>query len=144
MSPADFTAEYPPQPLLNTLRSFFSSREEVAAVYLFGSAAEGTSGARGDVDLGLLYRRNFRPDFEYLGRLKTDLAHEVQAEVDIVDLRAASPILRMQVLRKGRLVIQRDPKAGNNFFVNTLLEYMDLKRVRRPIELRLAQSKRDG
>lgn len=132
------------QQLISRLRRFFADREEVKAVYLFGSAAVGRTGADSDVDLGLLFAQRFEPGFPYLGRLRTDLEHELKGAVDVVDLGRASPILRMQVLRKGVLVLDRDGKTANRFFVRTLNEYFDLKRVRRPIELRMAREEPHG
>lgn len=130
--------------LEHRLLHFFADREEVEAVYVFGSVAAGRTGADSDVDLGLLFARGFEPAFQYLGRLRTDLEHELKAAVDLVDLRRASPILRMQVLRKGVLVLDRDGKTGGRFFVRTINEYFDLKRVRRPIELHMVREEPHG
>jgi len=51
-----------------------------------------------------------------------------------VNLDDASPILRMQVLKYGIRVYTRDVRRVNEFFVRTINEYDDLKRVRKPIE----------
>jgi uncharacterized protein len=55
-------------------------------------------------------------------------------ETDIVVLITASPIIRMQVLRKGKILLKRDRRAYSRFFVRTVKEYDDLKRVRAVIE----------
>jgi len=130
--------------LAERVRQFFGDRMEVDAVYLFGSAARGELAPLSDVDLGLLYAAGFVPSFEQLGLLKTDLADALGREADLVDLGAASAILRMQVLRKGRLLLNRNPRAVNRFFVRTLNEYFDLKQVRRPIEISLSRARTDG
>lgn len=123
---------------------FFYDREEVACVYLFGSQTSGRTGPDSDVDVGLLFRADFDPGFKYLGSLRTDLEHELKRRADLVDLGKASPILRMQVLRKGVLVLDRDGKTAGSFFARTINEYFDLKRVRRPIELRMTREEIDG
>jgi hypothetical protein len=54
--------------------------------------------------------------------------------VDVVVLNNASPVIRMQVLRKGLLLINKDRRAYHEFFVNTVNEYDDLKRTRKEVE----------
>ncbi|HYW77881.1 MAG TPA: nucleotidyltransferase domain-containing protein [Gammaproteobacteria bacterium] len=70
------------------------------AVYLFGSSASGESGRDSDVDLAVLL------DKPLTGLRRFDLAGEladvVGKDVDLVDLRTASTVLRMQVIGKGR------------------------------------------
>lgn len=90
--------------LADRVRQFFHERIEVEAVYLFGSLARGEPGPLSGVDLGLLYAARFAPSSEYLGLLKTDLEHRLGREADLVEVGATSPILRMQVLRKRRLL----------------------------------------
>lgn len=55
-------------------------------------------------------------------------------EADIVVLNNASPIIKMQVLKKGALLVNKDRRVYNEFFVKTVNEYDDLKRTRREIE----------
>lgn len=42
--------------------------------------------------------------------------------------------LKMQVLKNGILIFKRDDKVYNKFFVNTINQYDDLKRVRKVCE----------
>ena len=53
---------------------------------------------------------------------------------DLVALNEASPVIRMQVLRKGILLVNKNPMVYNEFFVNTIKEYYDLKQNRKQIE----------
>jgi hypothetical protein len=63
-----------------------------------------------------------------------ELSRRLGSDVDLVNLGDASPILRMQVLRKGILLLNRRPRLVNEFFVQTHNEYFDLKQSRKPIE----------
>jgi uncharacterized protein len=54
--------------------------------------------------------------------------------VDIVVLNSASPVIKMQVLKKGALLISKDRKVYHEFIVRTVNEYDDLKRTRKEIE----------
>ncbi len=116
------------------IASYFIERRGVTAVYLFGSLAAGQATPESDVDIGVLYQRGQEPDFMVEMNDKIELASLLKRDVDLVNLNRASPVLRMQVLKKGKLVLNRDPKLVNLFFVNTLNEYFDLKQSRKPIE----------
>ena len=67
------------------------------------------------------------------------LSARLKREVDLVTLNHASPILRMQFLKKGELLINNAPHQVNLFFIKTINEYFDLKQMRRPIEEHLRE-----
>ena len=66
--------------------------------------------------------------------MKEKISEMFGLEVDIVVLNNASPVIRMQVLKKGALLVNKDHKVYNDFFVRTVNEYDDLKRTRKEIE----------
>ncbi len=121
-------------PFESLIAGYFAERHGVVAVYLFGSTAAGQATPASDVDIAVLYQRGQEPDFQLEMDDKIELARLLGRDVDLIHLNQASPILRMQVLKKGKLVLNRDPKHLNFFFVNTLNEYFDLKQSRKPIE----------
>jgi len=55
-------------------------------------------------------------------------------------LNTASPILKLQVLKYGKL-IKKDQKTYNDFFVRTLNEYDDLQYTIREIENNMLRGK---
>ena len=57
-----------------------------------------------------------------------------EQSVDTLCLNTAGPIVAMQVLRKGRKIVERDSRRSVEFFVRTIGLYNDIKMVRRPIE----------
>ena len=59
-----------------------------------------------DVDTGILFNKT--PDIYELNNIKEDLSALLKKDVDVVTLNGASPVLRMQVLKKGELVFQKD------------------------------------
>jgi hypothetical protein len=65
------------------------------------------------------------------------LAQLLHREVDLVDLDRASPILGMQVLKHGRLLLDRNPERRHAFFSRTISMYDDIKIIRREAERRL-------
>lgn len=98
-------------------------------LWLFGSEAEGTERQGSDVDLAALFRR--QPKGLELMDARTELEEILHRDVDLVDLNQASPILGMQVLRRGRLLVDRNPRRRSSFSGRTLSMYEDLKIVRR-------------
>lgn len=106
-------------------------------LWLFGSAARGEERKDSDLDLAALFRR--RPAPLELLDAKGELADLLGREVDLVDLDRASPILGMQVLRSGRLLVDRNPARRYAFFGRTISMYEDVKILRREAERALLQ-----
>ncbi|TVQ01226.1 MAG: nucleotidyltransferase domain-containing protein [Balneolaceae bacterium] len=115
--------------------------EDILLVYLFGSRATEHTHSESDVDVALMFRFNQIPSVEHLLQIQDDLTSLLGKEVDIVVLNNASPIIRMQVLRKGKKLFDRDKRAYIRFFVRTINEYDDLKRVRSVIEKKIARGR---
>lgn len=103
------------------------------AILLFGSRARGVQHAGSDHDLAILAGRPL-PDAFAVAAAKSDLEDVLGADVDLVVLDAASPILAMEILRDHAVLQMRDREAFEEFVVRTLGAYFDLKRVRAPIE----------
>jgi len=72
----------------------------------------------------------------YVGSTKGDhgrfelalLSEELGREVDLVFLNDCDPIIGMQVLANGALILNIDPACHLRFFMRTVSEYLDLKR----------------
>jgi len=105
---------------------------------VFGSAATGCPAPASDLDLAVMFPRPLEPE-ERLA-LAAEIAALVRREVDLVDLRRAGTIVKMQVLRHGRPVVVNDPAALRRFAMYTPLEYHDFKILRRPAEEALLRS----
>lgn len=122
----------PSSALIEKIVHFASSRGDIEAVYLFGSAAANRLTPESDIDLGILFERKFS-GIELL-QFQQEISDALGGQADVVNLDEASPILRMEVLKSGRRVFARDMTRVHRFFVKTINEYDDLKRVRKPIE----------
>jgi predicted nucleotidyltransferase len=120
------------EPLAQAL-SVLEERHHPVAVLLYGSHASGLPTAASDVDLGMVVGGP-TPDAFALAKTRSDLEAILGRSVDLVALDSASPILRMEVLRRHRVLCNHDPEKFETFVVRTLGEYFDLKRVREPIE----------
>lgn len=99
----------------------------VAAVYLFGSRARGTSRDSSDVDLGVLYRN--APPATLLGQpfdVQTELASELGVPVDLVVMNTAPVDLVHRILRDGWILLEADRSRRIAFEVKARNEYFDL------------------
>lgn len=102
------------------------------ALWLFGSEAQGRARADSDVDLAVLFRD--RPSALELLDAKADLVQALDRQVDLVDLQRASPILAMQVLKGGQLLVDHNPTRRISFVAHVPGRYEDIQRIRRPAQ----------
>jgi uncharacterized protein len=79
----------------------------VWAIYVYGSFARGDDSSASDVDLALLLPAEERI-VDLLG-VVSDVASRVHREVDLVDLRKVSDVLRREVLAEGRILYLSRP-----------------------------------
>lgn len=114
------------------LADYFASASGTLLVFLFGSAASGMMTKDSDIDVGILFED--RPDVFEVNKLASDLNARFKRDIDIAVLNSASPVLKMQVLRNGTLVYAKDKKFYNQFYVDTLNQYDDLKQTRKICE----------
>jgi predicted nucleotidyltransferase len=115
------------------VRHFFGNRaRDVAAVYLFGSVARGTTTSSSDVDVGVLLSQDPAPTLEgLLLDLEADLERELGVPVQVVVLNTAPCDLAHRVLRDGRLVVDRDSSRRIRFEVRVRNEFFDLEPILR-------------
>ncbi|MGC8483606.1 MAG: type VII toxin-antitoxin system MntA family adenylyltransferase antitoxin [Thermodesulfobium sp.] len=114
------------------IEEFLSKIDEVLLSFIFGSFIENRLTDESDADLAILF--SSKPDFESLNKIKSGITEITDRDTDIVILNFASPIIKMQALKKGRLIKKVNDSIYNEFFLRTLKEYDDLKIVRRPQE----------
>ncbi len=114
------------------LADFFKTKSGVLLVFLFGSAVSGKMTEESDIDIGILFEHE--RDFFEINELKSELNEILKRDIDIAVLNSASPVLKMQVLKKGLLAFAKDKKYYNNFFVDTINQYDDLKQTRKVCE----------
>lgn len=94
----------------------------VLAVYHFGSSRDGTAGPESDIDLALLAGAPL--DVVELWELAQRLASEVGRDVDLIDLRRASTVLRHEILTTGERVWCADPVACDRWETAMLSMYL--------------------
>ena len=88
---------------------------------LFGSAARGQSGPGSDLDVGVL----LEPGQESAAALEVALARATGRRLDLVRLDAAPPLLRFEIARDGRVLLERAPHAWADFRARAMTDWWD-------------------
>jgi len=100
-------------------------------LYQFGSEAKGQIHAGSDLDLAFLSSAPVSPvqrfDFEQ------DLANLLHKKVDLIDLRQASTVMKMQVISSGKCLYSRDDGERDRFETWVYSSYARLNEERREI-----------
>ena len=132
VTPATRTKRLRNHEFVRVLEPLLARRKGIHLVFLFGSSVSRRMHPASDVDIGVLF--GSVPNVSRINALTAELSSLLRREVDLVVLNHASPILKMQVLKKGVLVLARDLKVYHQFFVDTVNQYDDLKRIRKTCE----------
>lgn len=98
----------------------------ITAVYLYGSAARGEPAA--DLDVAVLCDAACgRQTLDSLAAQLQEQGAPAGPELDVRPLFGSSPRYRMNVLRDGRLLYERDRKRRLEFEARSMSEWLDFK-----------------
>lgn len=118
---------------LKRITSYFKERGEVSALYVFGSLAKANETKESDIDIAVLVDETKleKKNFELLKRRYYAASPYFSLRpIDIVLLNTASPFLKHQVIKTGRILFDRNRKLRVRFTAQAITEYLDYK----PIE----------
>lgn len=112
------------------IRRFLVGRPEIGFVYVHGSFLGEPS--FGDIDIAVyLLDSSGGNSLQYELGLEAELEEVVGYPVDVRVLNTAPLAFRFGVLRRGRLILDRDPEARAEFQARSLKAYFDFAPVRR-------------
>ncbi|WP_448215753.1 type VII toxin-antitoxin system MntA family adenylyltransferase antitoxin [Endozoicomonas sp. 2B-B] len=100
-------------------------------ILLFGSHANGTANKESDIDLGILIDGMADP-VELWENAQT-LASQVNTNIDLIDLRAATTVLQHEVINTGIWLWQQDTLTCDLFELQVMSLYQQLQYDRREI-----------
>lgn len=111
------------------LRDAFVAEDDVVAVYVFGSFAHGRPRPDSDVDVAVLLGGRPSREMIFHRRLQvgTGLEERLRRPLDLIVLNAAPPLLAFEVIRTGKLIIERDQSARCLFHVRAMNRYWDAR-----------------
>lgn len=112
--------------LINKIKCFFSKKQNIAAVYLFGSFGTEYENKFSDIDLGIIFMpgvlMGLQDELDLEARLSLYLKTD---NIDLVNLNKAPLYLRFQAITDGKLIYEKDYIATSNFIENTYRYYFD-------------------
>ena len=109
---------------------YFQERDEVVSLYLFGSSARARKTKESDIDIAVLIDESGfqKTDLERFRKEYFEASPRFSLRpVDIVILNTAPPFLKYQVLKKGRILFDRERKLRVRFTEKAIIEYLDYK-----------------
>ena len=102
--------------LIDVISDYFLGKDEVVAVYLFGSHAQGKERPMSDVDLGILFSEAALPQAAQMrDRYMAELARLLRKDIHPVILNSAGEGLMKQVFSRGKCIVLNDPKKYSLF-----------------------------
>jgi len=109
----------------------FCRERGISLAVLFGSQATGKAVRESDLDLAVwLEREKLLKDATETARAKKQLMRDLinyleTSDIDLVILNHASPLLKFQIARTGKLVYQKTPEIFAGFCSRALREHND-------------------
>jgi predicted nucleotidyltransferase len=108
---------------LNLLADFFMDDPNIIFAYLFGGMARGKRRPLSDVDLGIYVRNVKRLDFlSLISEVSRILGTD---EIDLVVLNSAPISLAGRILRKRKILIDKEPFLRHQYESRILREFFD-------------------
>ncbi len=109
------------------ITSYFTSRTDTIAVYLFGSTAKGKERKNSDLDLAVLFEERLDQNQRFQTKLQitNDLEDCLKRKIDLVDLRSADLFFIHQIMRNKVLLFERDTYGRVAFEVDYRKRYFD-------------------
>ena len=100
-------------------------------IYIYGSFAENRVTPESDIDIAFLTWNKISAVEKW--KIQEKLASLLDIDVDLVDLKDASVVLRAEVVENGRRIYTENEYECDNFEVTTYSMYADLNETRKDI-----------
>jgi len=102
--------------MIDKIKTYFSYKDGVVAVYLFGSYAQGRQRDRSDVDIGILFETADLNSYKKKRNLyMVELARLLRKDIHPVILNLAGEELLKQIFLTGNKVFVRDEKKLSHY-----------------------------
>ncbi len=117
------------QELIGSIASYLGAKDEIMAAYLFGTFL--SEATYYDIDIGLLVGKEPQKVLNYEFGLEADVEKIVKCRVDVRVLNRAPLSFCQNVIRKGKVILDRNPSDRADFENSTLKKYFDFAFYRR-------------
>lgn len=106
-------------------------RTNIKFIYLFGSAVKGNFTSKSDVDIAF-YSEDELTDYDVF-IVGQKLADSIGKEVDLIDIKKATTVLKSQIVGNGEVIYNRDENLLADFIIRSFKEYALLNEERKEI-----------
>jgi len=100
-------------------------------IYIYGSFAENRLRPDSDIDIAFLTWKKISAVDKW--KIQEELASLLDIDIDLVDLKDASVVLRAEVVENGTRIYTQNEYECDNFEVTTYSMYADLNETRKDI-----------
>ena len=100
----------------------------VVGIYIYGSYAANEMTPESDIDIAFFAEEKITPVEKW--KIQEKLAALLDLDVDLVDLKEATTILRSEVVEKGILIYSANKYKMDHFEMTTYSMYADLNETR--------------
>ncbi len=123
--------------IIQILTNYFSQKEDIDTVLLFGSFAKKTYNKHSDIDIAI--HSALPLDYEKLSKIQTELSFLTHREIDLADLSKAEGIFLYQIMTTG-IKIKISPSVFVRYLTKALcfkedflptIEYARQEKIRR-------------
>jgi len=104
----------------DALAEALAAESDVRLAVLFGSEARGDAGVASDLDVAVA-----GPDASAIPALALKLTRATGRQVDLIELGTAPPLLRFQIARDGRVLVERQPHLWSDFKARAMVDWWD-------------------
>ena len=122
--------------LISRLAEYLKDKEEVIAAYVYGSTTSKRGAKRSDLDIALLTHpfqdkeESFKKRLCYL----REIQRLFKEEVDLIFLQEVGELLSYQVLKKGKVIFERDKKSHVSFKATKIIQCLDFQHIERKMQ----------
>jgi len=113
---------------IEALKKVFEDDERILAAYLFGSKARENDVKGSDIDIAVLLSSIPEDLLDYYLHLLNKLSEILGDKLDLIILNTAPPLLKHQVIKRGKLIYARSQRSRIIFEAFAQCEYLDFKR----------------
>ena len=106
--------------LVDSLARALECEPSVELAVLFGSVARGQARDGSDLDVGVI-----GVDAHELSDLQVTLERATGRRIDLVSLADAPPLLRFEIARDGRVLLERAPFVWSDFKARAMVDWWD-------------------
>ncbi|MFA5517976.1 MAG: nucleotidyltransferase domain-containing protein [Spirochaetota bacterium] len=113
---------------INLLTDYLKEKISPVVIYLFGSAAGDSFNIESDIDLAVLTDKSISPLEFY--NISTELSVLVKQDIHLVDFWEVTDLLRIEILKKGKVLFSRDESLRLENEMKALSSYIKLNEER--------------